>query len=163
MRRAKAPGLYLADLNLQLAKFKLDRDLLAKGLSLDTNEILVLPSASLTGTTNTASGTSSNAVSTSRENEFADMASDTALKSARVELAVRRAERDQTLAERGEIAARRLDDEVKRLERMVAILEQQNLAEKKAILDQLEKRIDCDAGFPPFLGIQGVGHQRARF
>ena len=143
----KSAGLYLADLNLQLAKFKLDRDLLAKGLIPGTNEALVMQTAVLTGMTNIASGTSSDALSTSRENEVTGLASsssnDTALKSARVELAVRRADRDQTLTERGAVAARRLDDEVKRLERTVAILEEQNLAEKRGNLDELNKRIDA--------------------
>ena len=143
----KSAGLYLADLNLQLAKLKLDRDLLTNGLGSGANEMPPMQTTALTGGTNTASGTSSNAVSTSRENEIADVASlsssDTALKSAKVELAMKRADRNQTLAEHGEVAARRLDDEVKRLERTVAVLEEQNLAEKRGDLDQLNKRIDA--------------------
>ena len=143
----KGAGLYLADLNLQLAKLKLDRDLLANGLVPGTHEVSAMQTTALTGGTNTASDTSNNALSTSRENEVTDLASsfssDTALKSVRVELAVKRADRNQTLAEHGEVAARRLDDEVKRLERTVAILEEQNLAEKKGVLDKLNKRIDA--------------------
>lgn len=142
---SRSAGLYLADLNLQIAKLKLDRDLLANGLSLGTNELSAMPSLPPQGVTNTANGTSSNTVVTASENKTADLASessnDAALKSARFELAVKRAERDQTLAEHGETAAHRLNEDVKDLERNIGILEEQNLAEKRLMLDELDKRI----------------------
>ena len=142
---SRSAGLYLADLNLQSAKLKLDRDLLANGLSLGTNEPSAMPSLPSPGATNTVNGTSSNAVVAASENKAADPvsspSSDAALKSARFELAVKRAERDQTQAEHGETAARRLSEEVKDLERNIGILEEQNLAERKLMLDELDKRI----------------------
>ena len=142
---SRSAGLYLADLNLQIAKLKLDRDLLANGSSLGTNEPSAMPSLPSPGATNTANGTSSNTVVAASENKAADLASspssDAALKSARFELAVKRAERDQTVAEHGETAARRLSDEVKDLERNIGILEEQNLAEKRLMLDERDRRI----------------------
>jgi succinoglycan biosynthesis transport protein ExoP len=140
----KSAGLYLADLNLQLAKLKLDRELLANGLSPTTNQVpLALPAAR--PATNAVSGGTSNQAGpetgVAGEDFGRELPSEAALKSARVELAVKRAERDNVLSERGEMAARRLDDEVARLGRTIAILEQQSLQDQKARLEALDKRI----------------------
>jgi capsular exopolysaccharide synthesis family protein len=141
----KSAGLYLADLNLQLAKLNLDRELLAKGLDLTANERSAPKSAVSATATNTPGVRPDNAATSSEAAKEGTTlftpSSDTVLKSYRVELAVKRAEYDQVNAERGEVAARGLGDQVSHLEKTVAILEAQNLAEKKASLEELEKRI----------------------
>jgi polysaccharide biosynthesis transport protein len=149
----KSAGLYLADLNLQLAKLKLDRELLANGLSPATNQIpLALPEAR--PATNAVSGGTTNQAGSepglAGEDFGRELPSEAALKSARVELAVKRAERDNVVSERGEMAARRLEDEVARLGRTIAILEQQSRQDQKARLDSLDKRIAAmEASIPP--------------
>jgi capsular exopolysaccharide synthesis family protein len=136
-QETRSAGLYLAELNMQLAKLKLDRDLLARGLDvtqMDSPAVMSAPAVT------NATGSIPAYISTN----FAEqLSSDAALKSAKVQLAVTRGERDQTLAEHGETAAHRLNDEVARLERTVQILEEQNLAERKATLEDLNKRISA--------------------
>ncbi|MDX1953417.1 MAG: P-loop NTPase, partial [Verrucomicrobiota bacterium] len=115
----KIAGNYLADLNLQLAKNRLERDLLVAGTGPVNNE------------TNIVEGEIQEVMNTS----------DTILKSARIDLALRRAEREQLLKERGETAARRLNEEISRLEQTVALLEGQHLMERKAQIQELDQRI----------------------
>jgi Mrp family chromosome partitioning ATPase/uncharacterized protein involved in exopolysaccharide biosynthesis len=130
---AKSAGLYLAQLNLDLAKLRLDCTLLEQGLSPATTASLTNVAAStLSGTNGIIGALGSNSFLTG---------SDAVLKSVRVELAVRRAERDELLKERGEIAVRRLSDEVAHLEKTVSFLEEQNLTQKRVELQENQKRI----------------------
>ena len=141
---AKSAGLYLADLNLELAKMRLERQLLVEGLNPDTNLLATVQAGSAPTRTNSSSevGTNSQAASVQTSPTlWARTGSDNGLKTARVELAVRRAEKEQLQAERGELAARRVSEDVVRLERTVGILEEQNRIERKITLDELDKRI----------------------
>jgi capsular exopolysaccharide synthesis family protein len=129
----KSAGLYLAELNLEVCKLRLEHELLGKGIS----------SSSASEATNEMANAvqQTNAVSESNASNIVFTASDTALKSARVELGMRRAERDKLLKDRGEMAAHRLNDEVARLENMVNLLEEQNLTQQRLTSQELEKRI----------------------
>ena len=132
---AKSAGLYLAELNMQLAKLKLEKKLLEEGLgAAPTNEVIAGDPGSTLLSTNAAS----NLVLGSN---IPLMASDNTLKTARVELQVRRAERDKVVADHGEIAARRLNEEIARLENTVFIIEQQNVEQRRLELKDAEKRI----------------------
>jgi capsular exopolysaccharide synthesis family protein len=131
---AKSAGLYLSDLDLQLAKLEVDRDLLAAGLTpeadnkgalmttnaggeLDSNE--VMQADSLIGT------------QTSTRVEL--------LKSTMVQLALKKAERERA---RSELAARGLGDIITNLQQTVALLEQQSHDEIKAQLAETDHRIE---------------------
>lgn len=130
---SRSAGMYLADLNLQLAKLKLELGLLRNGIE-------ALPVSEATNVA-TISGQPTNAAATEATLNPLLFGSDVSLKSARVELGLRRVERAQLLKERGEVAARRLENGILRLEQTVAILEEQNRAQKKLDLQELEKRV----------------------
>jgi succinoglycan biosynthesis transport protein ExoP len=128
VEESRSAGLYLSDLNLELAKLKLDGGLLAAGLS---------PAPSDTADT-----------STNQTGQVADAGAQLGstgalLQSARVELAVLLAEQQHTIAEHGEGAARRMTDAVTNLEQRVTVLEKQDLTDKKADLDRLQKRMSA--------------------
>lgn len=129
----KSDGLYLSDLNLQLAKLKLEQELLTNGLSL----------APMIGITNTADtgGTQSNSIDASLAE------SDAMLKKARVDLAVTQAEKEKA----PEGLMRRYDDEIARLEKTVAILEKEDLSEKQSQFEESETRIRAIKGAIPSL------------
>ena len=136
---SKSAGLYLSDLNLQLAKLKLDYGLQAAGLE-------PVSSAPSSTKTNEASGTVTNTstlLSSSPDTpgipEPGSPASQ--LQYVRVELAVLQAQQQQTLIEHGEAAAHRMADSITNLEQRVAILKKEDLDNKKANLDQQQKRI----------------------
>lgn len=124
----KAAGLYLAELNLQLAKLRLERDLLRQGIVKVQTD--ALPGAGMAAATNGLAA-----------REPARTRSDSLLSSARLEYALRRQELDQLVAERGEIAGRRLGQEVTRLSNTVALLEAQSTEQSKSDLAELERRI----------------------
>ena len=143
VEEGKTAGLYLAELNLQLAKFKLERELLRQGLSAvplgsATN---IIPASKAASTNAAAPNLAADTALPANAIPILQPASDAMLKSARLELALRRSERDQTVKDRGETAARRLNEEVARLEKTVALLEDQNLSQRKSDLQDLEKRI----------------------
>ncbi len=125
----KSEGFYLAELSRKVAKLKLERGLLEQGINPFESE-LSLDWARLLG---------------QQTNGFAAglMPSDMMLKSARMELAVARGEWMRKTNEWPEMFApmRRLADEVSRMETMVANLEEQDLAQKKAELELTEQRI----------------------
>lgn len=149
----KSAGLYLADLNLQLAKLRLDRELLANGLSPLTNQPPSATASARSGTNavpDAVARLSGPETGLTANDLNRESPSEAALRTAWVELAVKRVERDHVLSERGEMAARRLDDEVARLERTTAMLERQSLEDHKAKLDALDKRIAAmAASIPP--------------
>ena len=147
----KTAGLYLAELNLQLAKLRLERDLLRQGLGvlvhpLRTNAAVEV-AASIAGVTNvepSAQTASQPAMAFAVQPE-----TDAMLKSARLDLALRQSERDQVLKDRGELAARRLNEEVSRLSTAVAILEEQNRSQRKSDLQDIEKRLGATESAVP--------------
>lgn len=149
----KSAGFYLADLNLQLAKLRLDRELLAGGLSPETNQPPLTHSTRVAATNALAGADSETAAAEPglTGGDFnRELPSEAALKAACVELLVKRAERDHILSDRGEVAARRLGDEVARLERTVALLEQQSRRERELKLEALDKRIAAmQTSIPP--------------
>lgn len=148
---SRSDGLYLSDLNLQLAKLKLNCGLLAAGLNpIPAGETAATPSVSASQTNDTTQAGSFLAGSLGDVGGATQIAaSDSLLQSARVELAVLRAQQDQALAEHGEAAAHRMNDAVTNLEARVAILENQDHADKKAMLDQLQRRITAiEASIP---------------
>lgn len=141
----KSAGIYLADLNLELAKLKLNRELLAGGLGPAIHERVL--SASDTGSS-AASETNSQA----SELNSADIpiqdgmspivaTTEAELNSAGVQLALLRAQRDQMLAEHGEAAARRLDDAVTNMEQRVSVLQKETVDERKERLNHSDRRI----------------------
>jgi capsular exopolysaccharide synthesis family protein len=135
---SRSAGAYLSDLNLQLARLKLDCGLLEAGLNplpagrpaasgTETNgtppmDVAAVPSGSFPATGQTTS-------------------SENALQSTRLELDLLRIQRDQAWAAHGPAAARGMSDEVTNLEERVSLLTQQALDERKTTLDQLQKRL----------------------
>ena len=140
----KSAGMYLADLNLELAKLKLNHELLVKGLGpvIPGHD----PAASKDGnsSTNEANGPASSMKTVDiplQDESTVAAASETALNSAKVELALLHAERDQVYGEHGQAAARRFDDAVTNMQQRVAVLERQAADERTLRLNQLEERI----------------------
>jgi capsular exopolysaccharide synthesis family protein len=138
---ARSAGTYLADLNLQLAKLQVDRELLAAGLLPEAKAETKVPA--VTGT-NSAGGDPTAGEIPSNESSEGSHVSTSAetLKSTRVQLALKQAERDRILAERGPAAARPFDDTITNLQQTVSILERQNLKEIQADLAEADRRIE---------------------
>jgi len=132
----KSAGLYLAELNLQLEKLKLEHELLEKGIA---SASVAPPSTILLANT----GVSTNLFQAATVTNFAAMSSDTVLKSYRVELAVLQAEKAAKAVQLPPLHPfmRKLDDDIARMQDSVLALEQQNLAQKKNDLDELQKRV----------------------
>jgi capsular exopolysaccharide synthesis family protein len=129
----KSDGLYLSDLNLQLAKLKLEEESLTNGLA-------VAPGVALTNAVEPG-GTQSNSINASLAER------DTMLKQARVDLAVTRAEKE--MAPGGMM--RRYDDSIARLEKTVSILEKEDLSEKQSQFEESEREIRAIKGAIPSL------------
>jgi capsular exopolysaccharide synthesis family protein len=132
---AKSAGMYLADLNLQLSKLKLEHELLEKGVRSafsppPTNAPSISASTNATG----------NTVGTG---PLVSAANDAALKAARVELAVLLAEKTKKTNELSEFhpAIRKLNDDIQRLQKTVVALEDQDRAQTQLDLLELEKRM----------------------
>ena len=151
--QGRSAGLYLADLNMQLAKLKLDRELLARGLSPATNNGPDAGVTSVSAQTNAAIDTATNLLSATNPASgliFASqLPSDGQLKTARLQLALKQAEQERARSLHGDAAARKLDDEIAGWRNTVNILEQQNLAERNANLEELDKRIAAIEGSIP--------------
>jgi succinoglycan biosynthesis transport protein ExoP len=132
----KSAGLYLADLNLQLEKLKLEHELLEKGVASS------IAAASVTKLL-TNSAVSTNLLSAALATNLAAASSDAILKSSRVELTVLLAEKATKASQLPALHPfmRKLDDDIARMQDTVSAIEQQNLAQKKNELDELEKRI----------------------
>jgi len=142
---AKSAGSYLAELNLQLAKLQVDRELLAAGLLPESKTAekaaLVGPTeVSTNGTTGDLadSGTSPNE---STEGSHVSTSAET-LKATRVQLALKQAERDRVFNEHGPAAAKQMGDTITNLQQEVAILERQSLKEIQADLADTDRRIE---------------------
>jgi capsular exopolysaccharide synthesis family protein len=139
---ARGASLYLAELNVQLAKLSLEEDLLRKGLG---------PAPDPTAAANalsTAPGTDSHAVaaaSIAASNGPPLVASDAALKGARLELAILLGERVKLAAQFSEThpAVRSVSGALERLTNTIAVLERRNAEQKRVDLAEVQKRIDC--------------------
>jgi capsular exopolysaccharide synthesis family protein len=128
----KSDGAYLSDLNLQLAKLRLEQELLTNGLA-------GAPRIAVTNAVDN-SGASSNILNASLAE------SDAMLKKARVDLAVAQAAKES--APGGMM--RRYDDEIAHLEKTVTILEKEDLSEKRSQIEAADKRIGAiKAAMPP--------------
>lgn len=141
---SRSAGLYLSDLNLQLAKLKLDCSLLAAGLS-PMLAVSHPASAAATNETGQIVGDSSALAGLlSDVGAAAELNTDSALlQSAKVELAVLFAQQKEAYDAHGDAGGRRMNDAVTNQEQKVAILEKQTLEDRKATLDELQKRISA--------------------
>ena len=144
---SKSHGLYLAEMNMQVARLRLEEELLSKGLDLEASGVSTLTNLPANSSTNKPASASSdsdmtNIVSAAATNSPA-FASDAALKAARLQLAVVLAEKERLTEQFSEMhpAVRRLQDESERLRKTVTILEEQNAEQKRLDLDQVRKRI----------------------
>lgn len=149
---AKYAGSYLGQLNLELAKNRLDRDLLAAGLT--PMAYHATPTAGqLATSTNQTSLIASN---TPAEGAMGDSdnpelsGSDTMLKSVMVQLAVKRAEMAKTSSE-AEARAHGLVGDIERLEQEETVLEHQSLEDRMTRLDRLNNRIAAISNSIPAL------------
>lgn len=144
----KSAGLYLADLNLQLARLRLQRDLLLSGLR---GGQLVGGTAGVTSGDGKATGGAvesggGDPVSPRQAPGSNDMV---ALKTARLELAIARSELASAERPPEHPANRKLVDDINRLERSVAVLEQQQAEQIQGELREVEMRIAAvDASLP---------------
>jgi len=131
----KSAGLYLADLNVQLSKLKLERELLEKGIAWSNAP----PETNLLATSESATNLAASPASTNLASTF----SDALLKAARVELAVLLAEKAAKTTQLPQLhpAMRKLNDDIAQMQDRVAALEQQTLVQKKSDLEELQKRI----------------------
>ncbi|MDR3377765.1 MAG: AAA family ATPase [Verrucomicrobiae bacterium] len=143
LEESKSDGLYLSELNLNLAKLELDADLLAAGLPPLSTVTVASPTNSANSPTNGTPATDSLGTKLATDLEGTDKptSSENMLVSAKVELAVLRAQQNQALAEHGESAAHRMNDAITNLQQRVEVLEQQNWQQQQASLDQIRKRI----------------------
>ncbi|MBC8096193.1 MAG: AAA family ATPase [Akkermansiaceae bacterium] len=128
---AKSAGLYLAELNLHLAKLRLERDLLENGIG---------PVASASGTN--AGPAATHATGGGR---------DAAMRSALVDLGVLKGEKETKMATLSEMhpQIRRLNEEIARLEKTVAILRDHDREERQNDLEETEQRIAAIAAALP--------------
>ena len=141
---SKSAGLYLSDLNLQLAKLKLDSGLLAASLNAaTTSETVSNQPASATATNSPATAEGNTAEMAGASGGVQTSATEASLQSAKVDLAVLRAQQERALAEHGKAAAHSMSDSVTNMEQRVAILEKQDLEDKKVALTQLQRRISA--------------------
>jgi polysaccharide biosynthesis transport protein len=118
----KSDGTYLSDLNLQLAKLKLDQELLTNGLNLPPGY-----------NSEDARSSQTNAIAASLAER------DALLKQARVDLAVAQAEKEK--APGGMM--RRYDDAIARFQKTVSILEKEDLSERQSQYEESKLRIDA--------------------
>lgn len=140
----KSAGMYLADLNLELAKLKLNRELLVKGLG----PVIAGHDSTSPEDGNSPSNETNGPASSVKalniplqDESTVAAAGEVALNSAKVELALLHAQRDQVYGEHGEAAARRFDDAVTNMEQRVVVLQKQADDEQALRLNQLEDRI----------------------
>jgi succinoglycan biosynthesis transport protein ExoP len=138
----KSAGLYLAELNLQLAKFRLEQALLRQSLE---TAIAAAPTFPQVGLTNVDAGQAAPATAESAPPPGQPAATnsvgaidDAALKSARLDLAVLLGDKEDKVRYLGE---RKFAQEVARLQRLVSILEEENRSGKAAALKELEQRM----------------------
>jgi capsular exopolysaccharide synthesis family protein len=122
----KSDGAYLSDSRLELARLRLERDLFTNGHALAPRTNIAVSNAADSG-----GGSPSNSLSVSLAER------DTMLKQAQVDLAIQKAEKEKA----PEGLKRRYDDEIARLEKTVAILEDYDNFERRALFEDTETRI----------------------
>jgi succinoglycan biosynthesis transport protein ExoP len=138
---SRSAGLYLAELNMDLSKLRLEEALLEKGLSPATAPALLATNAPLVAADSTNSDVAS--VTTTVTNTTPNTVSDESLRTARLDLAVAMSERARAVAQFSELhpSVRVLDNTIQRLTNTVAILEQQNAEQRQHQLAETQKRI----------------------
>lgn len=131
----KSAGLYLSDLNLQLAKLRLEHRILSEVSAAAAATQVLSP----TTQTNQAAATNSTfaTVYPAGTNQISED-DDSSLKSARVQLAVLLSDKEQKLQQMGQ---HNFDQEVTRLQQFIAILENEQKSKKAVEIQDLEKRI----------------------
>ncbi len=128
----RSAGLYLTELNLQLAKLKLELELLRQGLA-------------------PASAGGTNAAAPPATTTPAQVPADVALRSARLELALLLGEREERARTLGDLhpTVKKLLQDAGRLEKTVAILEEQHQSQRRQDLEDLEERVaSMEAAIP---------------
>jgi capsular exopolysaccharide synthesis family protein len=147
---SKSAGLYLSDLNLELAKSRLEQKLLSQEIEAETiaagptNHGQTNAVDELAGVATTASFSPFSLLPTTN---VIDAANDSALNSTRLDLAVMLGNREDKVRAMGEHG---YEQEVKRLRKLIGILEDDNRAQKVAELTALEKRISAiETAIPP--------------
>jgi len=144
---SKSHGLYLAEMNMQVARLRLEEELLRKGLDLEASGLLTLTNLPAASSTNQPASTAyvSNITITltAATTNSPPLPSDTALKATRLQLAVTLAEKERLAEQFSEMhpAVRKLQDDAQRLRKTVAVLEEQYAEQKRLDLDQVRKRI----------------------
>jgi capsular exopolysaccharide synthesis family protein len=139
---SKSDGLYLAELERQVARLRLDEGLLNRGLSPEVSGGAAptnLPNAAVSTPVTNITGASLAAAATNTP----PPGGDTALRTARLQLAVVRADHERLLKTLSpmHLAVKRHAEEVERLAQTVAILEQQAEEQKRIELKQVRERI----------------------
>jgi len=143
----RSAGTYLANLNLELAKLKLDRQLLRGGLGPFVN-----PSTNSNSLPATADGSAptTNAVGATDldglDSNSISAGGDADLKKARRDLAVLKSEKE----DKAKILNDRRQEKISQLEKLISVLEDQNLAERRLDLRDLEKRAAAIESVMPY-------------
>jgi succinoglycan biosynthesis transport protein ExoP len=136
---AKSAGMYLSELNLQLAKLRLERKILSE----ISNPGTVTAMSTTNGLLGDAASVSSGGETVTNEVSKDD---DTSLKSARLELAMLLGDKDQRVRAMGE---HRFNEEITRLQRLISILESDLQARKGLEIQDLDKRMAAIADAIP--------------
>jgi len=130
---AKSAGTYLSELNLQLAKLRLDRNILSEV----SNAVAAAPAPQTNGSPVGAAPISSTQETATNGVSKDD---DNSLKSTRVELAMLLDDKEQRVRTMGE---HRYEEEVARLQRLISILEQDMGARRALEIQDLDKRMQA--------------------
>lgn len=125
----KSSGIYLSDLNLELAKLRMEHKVLSETSGATGPVVMETKAAHTNSPLADIAGSSTNGLSPD---------DDTALKQARVELAVMLGDKEDKVRNMGE---HRFDEEVGRLQQYVTILETDQKNRKALQIQDLEKRI----------------------
>ena len=128
----KSAGMYLSDLNLQLAKLRLEQKILSE----TSGAVATLPAMEQTNKSSTVASAAASVGEETATNQVSKE-DDASLKEARVELAVLLGDKEKSVL-MGEV---RFEKEVARLHRLISILEDDRQARKALEIQDLEKRI----------------------
>jgi capsular exopolysaccharide synthesis family protein len=152
----KSAGFYLSDLNMDLAKYRLEQKLLSQEIGSEKTEssAFAVDGATDLTPTNVAAGlmelptlASPSSLSPVPTMSLVDEANDSELNSTRLSLAVMLDNKEAKVRAMGEHG---YEEEIKRLQKLIGILEDENRTQKTAELTVLEKRISAvEAAVPP--------------
>jgi Mrp family chromosome partitioning ATPase/uncharacterized protein involved in exopolysaccharide biosynthesis len=138
----KSAGLYLSELNLTLAKARLEQKLLSQGIEPGTmtssNAMNLRQTNAAQSLASLASSNSTALTLSPSAPNYVASADGSTLDTARLELAVLQGNKDDKIRLMGEHG---FEQETARLQRLIAILEEHYFAKKAADLKELEKRI----------------------